>query len=43
MTTQDPAAAISILREEPSWLVLAKPAGMHTVEQNGNEGAPGVE
>jgi 23S rRNA pseudouridine1911/1915/1917 synthase len=43
MTTQDPAAAISILREEPSWLVLAKPAGMHTVEQNGNEGAPSVE
>ena len=43
MTTQDPAAAISILREEPSWFVLAKPAGMHTVEQNGNEGAPSVE
>lgn len=42
MTTQDPAAAISILHEEPSWLVVAKPAGMHSVDQRGND-APTIE
>lgn len=39
MATQDPATAISILHEEPSWFVVAKPAGMHTVSQPGREGA----
>lgn len=42
MTTQDPAAAISILHEEPRWLVLAKPARMHSVSQRGSDG-PSVE
>ncbi|MEY5061019.1 MAG: uracil hydrolyase [Planctomycetota bacterium] len=37
MTTQDPAAAISVLHEEPRWLVVAKPTGMHAVSQRGSE------
>jgi len=43
MDPQDPAAAISILREEPSWLVLAKPAGIHTVSQPGKDHAASIE
>jgi 23S rRNA-/tRNA-specific pseudouridylate synthase len=31
-----------VLREEASWLVVAKPAGMHTVAQRGSD-APSVE
>ena len=42
MSTQDPAAAISILHEHASWLVVAKPAGMHTIAQQGSDG-PSVE
>ena len=42
MTTQDPAAAIPILHEELSWLVLAKPAGIHSIAQRGSD-APSVE
>jgi 23S rRNA-/tRNA-specific pseudouridylate synthase len=33
---------ISILREDASWLVVAKPAGVHSVAQRGSE-APSVE
>lgn len=39
MSTQDPTDTVSIIHEEPSWLVLAKPAGMHTVSQQGRDGA----
>jgi len=42
MTTQGPQSPISILREEASWLVVAKPAGLHSVEQRGSD-APSVE
>lgn len=42
MTTQVPRSPISILREEASWLVVAKPAGLHSVEQRGSD-APSVE
>lgn len=42
MTTQEPASPISILREEAAWLVVAKPAGIHSVAQRGSD-APSVE
>ena len=42
MTTQGPQSPISILREEDSWLVVAKPAGIHSVAQRGSD-APSVE
>jgi len=42
METQPPAFPISVIREEPSWLVVAKPAGLHTVAQR-ESGAPSVE
>jgi hypothetical protein len=41
-TTQAPNPPISILREDASWLVVAKPAGIHSVEQRGSD-APSVE
>lgn len=37
MTRQDPATTISVLHEEPNWLVIAKPTGMHSVSQRGSE------
>lgn len=42
MTAQDPQSSISILREEDSWLAVAKPAGIHSVAQRGSD-APSVE
>ncbi|MFZ9880452.1 MAG: RluA family pseudouridine synthase [Phycisphaerales bacterium] len=39
MEAQAPDAEIAILREEPSWLVVAKPAGLHTVAQRESAGA----
>jgi len=42
MTTQEPASPISILREEATWLVVAKPAGIHSVAQRASD-APSVE
>jgi 23S rRNA pseudouridine1911/1915/1917 synthase len=42
MTTQEPVSQISILREETAWLVVAKPAGVHSVAQRGSD-APSVE
>ena len=42
MEAQAPDAEIAILREEPSWLVVAKPAGIHSVAQRGSD-APSVE
>lgn len=39
MTAQDPASAISILHEDASWLVVAKPAGVHSVAQRESAGA----
>lgn len=41
-TTQVPNPPISIIREDASWLVVAKPAGIHSVEQRGSD-APSVE
>ena len=41
-TTQAPNPPISIIREDASWLVVAKPAGIHSVEQRGSD-APSVE
>ena len=41
-TTQAPNPPISILREDASWLVVAKPAGIHSVDQRGSD-APSVE
>jgi 23S rRNA pseudouridine1911/1915/1917 synthase len=38
----NPIATPSILREEASWLVIAKPAGIHSVAQRGSD-APSVE
>lgn len=42
MEPQAPATEIAVIREEPSWLVVAKPAGMHTVSQRESD-APSVE
>ncbi|MCE2884886.1 MAG: RNA pseudouridine synthase [Planctomycetaceae bacterium] len=45
METQEPASpipAIAVLHEEPSWLVVAKPAGIHSIAQRGSD-APSVE
>jgi 23S rRNA-/tRNA-specific pseudouridylate synthase len=42
METQPPASPISVIREERSWLVVAKPAGIHSVAQRGSD-APSVE
>jgi len=42
MESQVPASQIAVIREEASWLVVAKPAGMHTVAQRGSD-APSVE
>ncbi len=33
MESQAPVTEIAVLREEPSWLVVAKPAGLHSVAQ----------
>jgi 23S rRNA pseudouridine1911/1915/1917 synthase len=42
MNPQAPDADIAVLREEPSWLVVAKPAGVHSVAQQG-KAEPTVE
>ena len=42
MNTQDPTTAITILHEAATWFVLAKPAGIHSVRQDGSDG-PSVE
>lgn len=39
MSTQEPTPAISILHEGPSWFVVAKPAGVHSVAQRADESA----
>ena len=42
MLTSPPDNDIRVLREETSWLVVAKPAGIHSVSQRGSD-APSVE
>jgi 23S rRNA-/tRNA-specific pseudouridylate synthase len=42
MTTQEAQPPISILHELDSWMVVAKPAGIHSVAQRGSN-APSVE
>lgn len=42
MESQPAESRISILREEPAWLVVAKPTALHTVAQRGSD-APTVE
>lgn len=42
MLTSPPDNDIRVLREESSWLVVAKPAGIHSVSQRGSD-APSVE
>ena len=42
MNTQDPTTAITILHEAATWFVVAKPAGIHSVRQDGSDG-PSVE
>jgi len=42
MQTPDPVAEPSVIHESPSWLVVAKPAGIHTIAQRGSD-APSVE
>lgn len=42
MDAQEPQSPISIIREEGPWLVVAKPAGIHSVAQRGSD-APSVE
>lgn len=42
MDPQAPATEIAVIHEEPSWFVVAKPAGLHTVAQR-ESGAPSVE
>lgn len=42
MDAQEPQSQISIIREEDSWLVVSKPAGIHSVAQRGSD-APSVE
>ncbi|MFM7258996.1 MAG: RluA family pseudouridine synthase [bacterium] len=36
---QPPAPLITVIREEPSWLVVAKPTGIHSVAQRGSDAA----
>lgn len=39
MHTQEPTPAISILHEGPTWFVVAKPAGVHSVAQRADDAA----